>query len=97
MAATAYPHRKAPFNILLLGSWDEPSETEQGLRWVNEFWEGIKPYLGNRVYVNYMGIGEADRVRSAYGDNYERLAAVKSKYDPANFFQNNQNMAAKAV
>ncbi len=95
--ATAYAHRNAPFNFLLLGGWEEASETEQGLRWVNDFWEGIKPYLGNRVYLNYMGIGEADRVCSAYGENYERLATVKNKYDPTNLFRNNQNIAAKAT
>ena len=62
-----------------------------------EFWEGIKPYLGNRVYVNYMGVDEADRVQGAYGENYERLRTVKSKYDPTNFFRNNPNIAAKAL
>lgn len=91
--ATAFAHRNAPYNFLLLGSWDEPSQTVEGMRWVEEFWEGMKPSLGERVYVNYLGENEsAERVRGAYGENYQRLQAVKNKYDPTNFFQMNHNI-----
>jgi FAD/FMN-containing dehydrogenase len=90
---TAFAHRKAPYNFLLLGSWDEPAENEQGMRWVNEFWAGLKPFTADRVYVNYLGVDEEDRVRGAYGENYQRLLMVKNKYDPTNFFRNNQNIA----
>jgi hypothetical protein len=44
------------------------------------------------VYVNFLGEEGADRVREAYGGNYERLAAVKQAYDPTNFFHVNQNI-----
>jgi FAD/FMN-containing dehydrogenase len=93
--ATAFAHRKASYNFLLLGSWEEPAQSPEGMRWVEEFWEGMKPAIGDRVYVNYLGIDEsAERVRGAYGENYQRLLAVKNKYDPTNFFRMNQNIQA---
>jgi hypothetical protein len=46
------------------------------------------------VYINDLGDDEADRVRSAYGVNFDRLVAIKAKYDPDNFFRGNQNVTA---
>lgn len=91
--ATAFAHRKDKYNFLLLGSWDAAAESEQGMQWVNEFWEGMKPSIGAGVYVNYLAADEsAERVKDAYGGNYARLAEVKSKYDPENFFRMNANV-----
>jgi FAD/FMN-containing dehydrogenase len=91
--STAFAHRNAPFNFLLLGSWDGPEQNEEGMRWVNDFWQGVKPSIGDRVYVNYLGNDEpAERVRGAYGENYDRLLALKNKYDSSNFFRMNQNI-----
>jgi len=53
-------------------------------------------HLERGVYVNDLGDDEPDRVRAAYGANYERLVAIKAKYDPGNFFRGNQNVAAAA-
>jgi FAD/FMN-containing dehydrogenase len=93
--ATAFAHRKAAYNFLLLGSWDVPAQGPEGMRWVEEFWEEMKPAIGDRVYVNYLGSDEsAERVREAYGENYQRLLAVKNTYDPTNFFRMNQNIRA---
>jgi len=91
--ATAFAHRKAPFNFLLLGSWETSEQDEEGMRWVNDFWRDVQPSIGDRVYVNYLGTDEpAERVRGAYGENYQRLLAVKNKYDSSNFFRMNQNI-----
>ena len=97
--ATAFAHRKAKYNFLLFGSWDDPSQNAEGMKWVNGFWGEMKPWIGDGVYVNYMATGESDeRVQNAYGANYARLQAVKAKYDPENFFRINQNIrAGKAV
>jgi FAD/FMN-containing dehydrogenase len=48
--------------------------------------------LADAVYVNYLGDEGEERVRAAYGAKYERLVALKNKYDPTNFFRMNQNI-----
>ncbi|HZQ67202.1 MAG TPA: BBE domain-containing protein [Terriglobales bacterium] len=91
--ATAFAHRDAQYNFLMLGRWESPAETETGMRWVREFWSAMQPFLSAGVYVNYLSENEGgDRVRSAYGMNYERLVQVKAKYDPTNFFCMNHNI-----
>jgi hypothetical protein len=52
----------------------------------------MKPHLQDTVYVNNLGVEGPDRVRSAYGSNYERLTEVKRRYDPSNVFRLNQNI-----
>jgi hypothetical protein len=54
----------------------------------------MEPHLERAVYVNDLGGDEGDRVRAAYGANYDRLSAIKAKYDPTNFFRWNQNVTA---
>jgi hypothetical protein len=96
--ATAFAHRNAKYNFGLLGSWDSPSETPAGMKWVNAVWEEMKPVIGDGVYVNYMSGDESElRVRAAYGTNYPRLQTVKAKYDPDNFFHMNQNIRAASA
>ena len=56
----------------------------------------MEPFLEQGVYVNYLGDEGESRVRAAYGANYQRLAALKQKYDPANLFRMNQNIAPAA-
>jgi hypothetical protein len=93
--ATAFAHRTAKYDFLLFGSWDHPSENAAGIKWVNELWGEMKPWIGDGSYVNYLGANEpAERVMGAYGANYARLQAVKAKYDPENFFRINQNIRA---
>ncbi|HEY2221646.1 FAD-binding oxidoreductase [Actinomycetospora sp.] len=62
--------------------------------WVRSFWEALRPYAGSAgSYVNFMVDFEEDRVRAAYGPaKYDRLAAIKAKYDPANVFHLNPNI-----
>jgi hypothetical protein len=56
----------------------------------------MAPHLEQAVYVNDLGADEPERVRAAYGASYDRLGAVKAKYDPANFFRGNQNVVVAA-
>jgi hypothetical protein len=53
----------------------------------------MEPHLEHAVYVNSLGADEPERVRTAYGSNYDRLSAIKARYDPDNFFRANQNVA----
>jgi FAD/FMN-containing dehydrogenase len=56
----------------------------------------MTPYALGSVYVNFLTGDEGDRVKAAYGPNHDRLAAVKSRYDPGNLFRANQNIAPSA-
>ena len=88
----------ARHSFLMLGQWASQAQTENGLCWVREFWEAMRSYLGAGVYVNYLSEGEAEeRIRGAYGMNYERLVKLKKKYDPTNFFRINQNIGVSKV
>ena len=90
--ATAFPHREPGFNIVLSGEWLDPAEDEANLAWVRSTFEAMAPYMADAVYVNYLSADEPDRVRAAYGPNWERLVALKRTWDPDNVFHLNQNI-----
>jgi FAD/FMN-containing dehydrogenase len=95
---TAFSHRDARYSLLILGTWETRAQADANFRWIREFWAAMRPFMRPGVYVNYMSEGEAeDRVRGAYGANYARLAALKHKYDPTNFFRMNQNVKPEAA
>jgi FAD/FMN-containing dehydrogenase len=56
----------------------------------------MQPFVGGGRYVNYLGDDEQGEVAAAYGPNYRRLAQIKAKYDPENFFRMNQNVLPAA-
>jgi FAD/FMN-containing dehydrogenase len=56
----------------------------------------MEPFFEKGVYVNNLGEEGEDRVREAYGENYERLVDLKDKYDPTNLFRLNQNIRPTA-
>ena len=57
----------------------------------------MKPSSAGTVYVNALSVGDESRIREAYGPNYERLAAIKAKYDPTNLFRVNHNIRPLAA
>jgi len=60
--------------------------------WTISYWETLHAYSAGGGYVNMMMEEGQDRVRAAYGSNYDRLAQVKAEYDPNNVFHVNQNI-----
>jgi len=93
-AATAFGHRKWPFNFLVTSAWSNPSDTDKNIAWTRNFFDAMRPHLANASYVNYIGDEGIDGLKRSYGaEKFARLAAVKSKYDPANIFRMNQNIA----
>ena len=90
--STAYPHRDARYVMNVHGRWDDPADDEPGIRWARDFFKASAPFSTGGVYVNFLTADEGDRIRAAYGQNYERLAQVKRRYDPANLFCTNQNI-----
>ena len=95
-AATAFPHRHAHHDFLLVSQWTDPADAERHIAWTREFFEAMRPFTERAVYVNGLGVEGEDRVREAYGANYPRLAAIKARYDPTNLFRANQNIQPSA-
>ena len=91
--ATAYTHRDAPFVLNIVGLWMDPAQTEAHQQWVRAFGQAIHPLATGEAYLNFLGDEGEDRVRAAYGPAiYDRLAEIKGRYDPTNFFRMNQNI-----
>jgi FAD/FMN-containing dehydrogenase len=91
--STAYPHRQPGFNFLVISSWRDASDTEAGIAWARDTFAALTPYMAERAYTNYLSADDHEaRVREAYGPNYERLVALKRRYDPHNLFHLNQNV-----
>lgn len=90
---TAFPHRRQGYNLLVMSEWLDPADDPQNVAWARELYEAMQPYRARGRYVNYLDADEGeDPVQAAYGPNYERLRALKAKYDPANLFHLNQNI-----
>ena len=90
--SAAYAHRDAQFVMNVHGRWDDAADDVRCIRWARDFFHASAPFASAGVYVNFLTADEGDRVRAAYGPNYERLARVKGIYDPGNLFCINQNI-----
>jgi FAD/FMN-containing dehydrogenase len=95
-AATAYAHRDAQFVLNVHGRWADPAKDAACVGWARELFQAAAPFSTGGVYVNFLTQEEGDRVRAAYGPGYERLAALKARYDPTNLFRVNQNIRPAA-
>lgn len=97
-SATAFGHRTWPFNIVVTSAWSSPKDAERNIAWTRELFSALQPYAAPGAYVNYLGGDEGiDGLKAAYGAKLERLAQIKAKYDPANLFRMNQNIAPGSV
>lgn len=97
--ATAYWNRQGTYSLQAMGAWGVPGDgAQRNTEWVRGAWAKLEPFTQG-YYVN---LGETDqeshehRVRTAYGENYPRLAALKKRYDPTNLFRLNANIKPAA-
>jgi hypothetical protein len=93
---TAWSYRDAVYGEVIVGVDPDPANAERVTVWARDYWSALHPYSAGGAYVNMMMEEGDDRVKAAYRDNYARLAAVKSKYDPHNLFRVNQNIIPQA-
>jgi len=89
---TAFGDRSAPFIMNLLASWSEASADAGNISWIRGLFNKLRPAMKPGVYVNFMSGDEQDRVPEAYQERWDRMVAVKTHYDPHNFFRLNQNV-----
>lgn len=90
--SSAYAHRDARFVMNVHGRWTDPADDERCIGWARDYFKASAPFASGGVYVNFLTADEGDRVKAAYGQNYDRLAQTKRKYDPTNLFSTNQNI-----
>ena len=91
-AATAYANRDAAYDSFPVSIWSDPAADEANIAWAREMYTVLQPFGMGGVYVNNLGDEGPDRVKAAYGENYDRLVKLKRKYDPDNLFRLNQNV-----
>jgi FAD/FMN-containing dehydrogenase len=93
--ATAYGARTTPYLVTGESTWTDPAENERNIRWARDLVAAMRPFSRGGSYLNFPGMGEEKEtmLREAYGQaNYERLAALKATFDPANLFHMNLNI-----
>jgi FAD/FMN-containing dehydrogenase len=88
----AYSHRNAIYVMNVHGRWESAAEDKKCIDWARSFFRDSAQYATGGVYVNFLTDDESDRIRAAYGPHYDKLQAVKKKYDPQNLFRMNQNI-----
>lgn len=92
--ATAFAHREAGFGLVMLAVWQDPAEDDINVTWTRELANATRAYGTGGVYVNE---AVEEKPRAAYGQNYDRLAAIKAIYDPTNMFEHNMNIKPAAT
>ena len=90
--ATAYPHRDAEYVMNVHGRWGTAAEDDRCIQWCREYFKASAAFASGGAYVNFLTADEVDRLRTAYGPNYDRLGKIKKKYDPENLFRTNWNI-----
>ena len=95
---TAFTGRDAPFLLSVDAVWNDPQDTSNVIAYSRNFLDATDSHSTGGLYVNFAGLGEEGEalVKSAYGANYEKLVALKNKYDPTNLFRLNQNIRPTA-
>jgi len=94
---TAWGYRDANFAQVIVGVDPDPKNNEALEKWAKDYWQALHPFSAGGGYVNMIMDEGEERVKAAYRDNYARLAQIKAKYDPQNFFHVNQNIKPAAA
>jgi FAD/FMN-containing dehydrogenase len=95
ISETAFPHRYDHYAIYIHPASENAADKDRMILWARACWEAMKEHVEPAVYVNALEDAQEEgeaRVRAAYGPNYDRLARLKARYDPLNFFRQNANI-----
>jgi FAD/FMN-containing dehydrogenase len=89
---TAFAYRDVNYSPVIAGMWEDPADNDKNIAWVRSYYEALEPYSAEGGYINFMDGDDQSRIKANYRGNYQRLAAIKATYDPANLFHLNQNI-----
>ncbi len=93
---SAVGNRNARVVLNITGSWERPEDDAANVEWARTAWRDLRRFSTGGTYINFLTEEEGDdRVRTAYGANYDRLIEIKTKWDPTNFFRMNKNIAPR--
>jgi FAD/FMN-containing dehydrogenase len=90
--ATPLPRIPGQFTYFFDVNWRDPARADMAMRWVNDASLAMRPWSSAGTYINYLSSDGDEAVRAAYKANYNRLVALKRKYDPSNAFHLNRNI-----
>ena len=90
--ATAFPHRHLPWDILFIAQWTDLAQSNAHRDWARSGEEMLRPFSENAHLISALDVEAEDVIKNAFGPNLPRLASIKRKYDPTNFFRVNQNI-----
>ena len=92
----AFAQRGSEFNVGFTAQWTDPAETAEHVGWARAAYDAVAPYSSGSHLLNFQSEAGDEVIRASFGDNYARLAEVKRKYDPSNFFSLNQNIVPES-
>ena len=92
VSQSAFAQRQAEYDIGYMAQWTDPAEKEVHVAWARDMADALRPHASGGHLLNFLGEESPDMIQAAFGPNYARLAQVKKKYDPTNFFSINQNI-----
>jgi hypothetical protein len=90
--ATAFAYRDDGWAGVIVGVDPDPASAGPMSQWARDYWEALHPTSAGGGYINFMMSEGQDPIVASYRSNYDRLARVKARYDPDNFFHVNQNI-----
>jgi FAD/FMN-containing dehydrogenase len=96
---SAFAHRDRPYLLGIEANWDEASDDQRNISWARALFAEMRRFSRGGVYLNFPGLtGERDApLRESFGQSYERLQALKAKYDPDNLFRSTFNITPHRV
>jgi FAD/FMN-containing dehydrogenase len=95
---SAVGNRESSWVINIASSWEKAGEDDGNIEWTRDAWRDIRQFSTGGTYINFLTEEEGvERIQAAYGNNYERLVEVKTKWDPGNMFRFNKNILPKVL
>ncbi|MBT32976.1 MAG: FAD-binding oxidoreductase [Thalassobius sp.] len=91
---TAFGDRSARFLLSIDTMWLNDADNERNINWTRDFFNEMQGFSQGKVYFNFNSdmSSPSDILKDSFGNNFQRLSAVKAKYDPNNFFNLNANI-----